>query len=122
MREGAEPAYLIYRGTDLDSDVYRVVSKEPPTEDDFIPYAASGRSFKAKLFFRATGVSMFTKRDEAVKLARGGTLGRYVARVNVRHPDLYFALTNERTGHVTVWGPPRALLECVVDSVDEGGG
>jgi hypothetical protein len=63
---------------------------------------------------------MWTKKKEAVKLARGGTLGTSIAELRLDHPDVYFALTNERTGHVIVWAFPRLLLDCVISCTDTG--
>ncbi len=63
---------------------------------------------------------MFTKNEEAANLARGGSLGSSVAELELRHNDIYIAMTNERTGHIDVWAPPRRLLNCVVGCVDLG--
>ena len=70
MREDAQPAYLIYHGLALEGPAFRVVGKCPPTAEDFIPYAMAGRNFPARRFFVPTGVSMFSTREQAARLAR----------------------------------------------------
>lgn len=122
LREGATPKYSIYVASDLVVPVYRVVSKAEPDADDFLPYLLGNRPFPAKLFFRATGVSMFAKRREAVKLARGGKIGTFVAELRLEDDVIHFAVTNERTGHLDVWAPTRVLLNSVVSCVDTGKG
>jgi hypothetical protein len=121
LREGAEPKFLIYHGADLEGPAYRVVGKCPPTPDDFVSYVvAGGRSFSPRMFFQATSVSMFVTRGEAAKLARGGTLGTCVAELDLADDRVFVALTNERTGHLSVWAPPRVLVMLVVNCAEEG--
>ncbi len=120
LRANAEPAYVVYPATALDGPVYRVVANCPPTRDDFQSYLVAGKPFPPRLFFRATGVSMFTKRAEALKLARGGRLGTCIAELRLDDDRLFFALTNERTGHIDVWGFARLLVNCVVSCADVG--
>jgi hypothetical protein len=120
VRGGAQPKYVIYSGTDLEGPAYRVVSQCPPTPDDFISYLLAGRNFPDNIFFRATGVSMFTKWEEAEKHARSGYLGTCVAELDLADRRIYVALTNARTGHIVVWGPTRLLVERVVNCVDRG--
>lgn len=79
------------------------------------------RTFHNKLFFRATGVSVFAKKGEADKLARGGRLGTCVAELDLDDPHIFVMLTNARTGHLDVWAPPRVLLSCVVNCADTAG-
>jgi hypothetical protein len=115
VKPNAKPAYEIFRGSDLGGPAFRVVSKCPPSADDFVPYASAGRQFHNKLWFRATGVSMFTTKREAVKVARGGVMGSFVATLDLDDANIYFALTNRRTGHVDVWAPSRLLADLVVN-------
>lgn len=120
MRDGATPLYEVFRGTDWDGPAFRVVGKCPPSPDDFISYAMAGRGFSGAMFFRATGVSMFRDRDQAVRLARGGKLGTCVAELNLNDERVFFALTSENTGHLDVWAPPRVLVKLVVNCAEEG--
>jgi hypothetical protein len=123
VKAGARPAYSVYSGVDLAAPAYRVCESCPPTSDDFLSYLLAGRTnFSDRLFFRATGVSMFVKQKEAMKLARGGSMGTCVATLDLSDDRLYFALTNEKTGHIDVWGRSRLLLSHVVDCVDTGRG
>jgi hypothetical protein len=71
VKANAKVAYAIYLATDLEGPAYRVVRKCPLTAEDFTSYAAAGRAFHSKMFFRVTGVSMFVKCSQAEKLARG---------------------------------------------------
>jgi hypothetical protein len=121
VRPDAEVAYAIYRGTALEGPAYRVVRKCPPTAEDFTSYASAGRTFHTKMFFRVTGVSMFMKRAQAEKLARGSTVGSFVATLDLNDEHVYVTLTNQRTGHLVVWATPRLLVECVLECVDIGG-
>jgi hypothetical protein len=120
IKEGTRPAYLIYRGVDLDAYAYRVVSRCPPTPDDFVSYVAARRNFPFGMFFRATAVSMFVNLEEAKKLARGGRLGRAIAELDLGDNRIHVALTNARTGHISVWAPSRVLVERVVNCAEEG--
>ncbi|HEX6699813.1 MAG TPA: hypothetical protein VF101_03705 [Gaiellaceae bacterium] len=120
MREGAAPAYMVYSGLDIEGHAYRIVSKCPPSADDFLSYVMAGRNYPAKMFFRATSVSMFMKLDEAKKIARGGKFGDSIAEVDLADARIFLALTNEQTGHLSVWGRPRFLLERVVNCAEEG--
>lgn len=120
-REGAEPDYLVFRSSALAGPVYRVAMTCPPTEDDFKSYWLAGNPFPPKLYFRALGVSMWRTEKEAKKLARNGKFGTCVATMDLAKDDrVCLALTNERTGHIAVWGYSRFLVNCVVDCVDIG--
>lgn len=114
LRDGAKPDFVVYSTTELVVPLYRVVGQEVPTNDDFQSYLMAGRPFPLHLYFRATGVSMFIKRAEADKLARGRTLGSFVARLSLSDRRIAFALTNETTGHVCVWGMPSLLRGAVI--------
>jgi hypothetical protein len=118
VRPGSEPTYQVYPATALEGPVYRVVGKCPPTADDFVSYLVAGRGFSDGMFFRATGVSMFTKKKAAAKLAKSGYLGYCVAELNVDNETIFVALTNSQTGHIDVWARPRVLLNCGVNCVD----
>jgi hypothetical protein len=80
----------------------------------------AGRGFGGHMFFRATGVSMFRDREQAVRLARGGKLGTCVAELDLADDRVYVALTNEETGHLDVWATPRVLVKLVVNCAEEG--
>jgi hypothetical protein len=120
FQEGVTPKYQIYRGTDLAGPVYRVTMTCPPTEDDFKSYWAAGKGFPPKLYFRALAVSMWRTEKEARKLARNGKFGTCVATVELNDDRVSLALTDEYTGHLSVWGYSRFLIKCVVDCVDTG--
>jgi hypothetical protein len=122
IRSDARVAYTVYPGTALDGPVWRVTEQCPPVAGDFISYGLAGRGFSDRMFFRATGVSMFVTRREAVKLARWGRFGNCVAELDIADERIYFALTNERTGHIDVWARPRVLLNSVVNCDDRGRG
>jgi hypothetical protein len=122
LRDGAEPAHVVYNATDLTVPVYRVVVSETPTADDFVPYIAGNRSFPPRMFFQATGVSMFTKKKEAEKLARGGKLGSFVAELHLDDDRIFLSLPSEHTSHLTVWSPSRLLLKCLVSCAEIGKG
>lgn len=53
-------------------------------------------------------------------MARRRRFGTYVAEVDIRRHDIHWALTGNLEHHVTVWAPPAALLECIVESWAEG--
>jgi len=119
LTEGAKPAYSIYRGTDLETTLFRVTETCPPGQSDFLSYVLAGRAFPPEGFFRALGVSLWLTEAKARKMARSGQLGRCYAEVDLRgRAEAYLSITNHKTGHVTVWAPPRLLLECVVRCVD----
>jgi len=122
LRNGAMPAYVIYVSTDLAVPLYRVVGRPDPIEDDFRSYFLAGRRFAPHLYFQAIGVSMFAKKSEAEKLARGGTLGSYVATLEISDQRVHLALTHEKTAHFTVWGYPQYLLGSVVNCAATGVG
>ncbi len=117
--EGTEPRYQIYRGTDLGTTLFRVMETCPPGQSDFISYVLAGRSFPSEIFFRALGISMWTTEAKARKMARSGQIGHCYAEVDLRgRREVHLAITNRRTGHVTVWAPSRLLLDCVVRCAD----
>lgn len=119
--EDAQPQYAVFSALDLVGPVYRVTMTCPPTEEDFKSYWGAGKPFPPKLYFRALGVSMWRTEKEAKKLARNGRFGTCVATMDLRNDDrIQVALTNERTGHLAVWGYSRFLVKCVVDCVDIG--
>lgn len=119
--EGAQPKFLVYSGDALTTPLYRVTSACPPTSSDFISYAQADRSFPNDQFFRAVGVSLWISEAKAKKMARSGHLGRCYAEVDLRGDEwIYFSITNQAAGHVTVWAPPRVLLKSVVNCVEEG--
>ena len=95
-------------------------SKSEPSSDDFLSYDQARRNFRSEDFFRALGVSMWLDRNKAQAMARSGHLGTSVAEVDIRREDIYWALTGERSRHVTAWAPPALLLRCVVQSWAEG--
>lgn len=118
--DGAQPSYQVFSGAALTQTLFRVTSSCPPTSADFISYAQADRSFPNDQFFRALGVSFWTTAAKARKMARSGQLGHCYAEVDLRADEwIYCALTNERTGHVSVWAPPRVLLKSVVNCVEE---
>lgn len=97
---------------------YRIVRGNPPTKDDFLPYAAMGGPPPADPQVRRLwkGVSVYDTIDRARNLARKRpTLGTYVAMVDVPWSQAIQAeRTGHRRGHHTLWGDPAALLACVV--------
>ena len=112
---GSQPAYEVFVGTDLEAPVYRVVRLCPPSEEDFWSYAALGQAFSAKAFFRATSVSMYLDEGRARRLIP--RLGNAVAMLDLADKRVFWALTNERTGHLSVWAEPRVLLGLVLNCV-----
>ena len=93
----------VFAASRVGKPLYRVVGHNPPTAEDFESYSMAGRAFPDELIFQATGISMFTKEDEARKLARSGALGTYVAELHIDDPRILVAPESDETGHVTVW-------------------
>ncbi len=116
LRAGSVPSFVVYRGSDLSALLYRVVGSTRPSSDDFLSYAQARRNFRSEDFFRALGVSLWLDRNKAQAMADSGRLGTCVAEVDIRRDDIYWALTSERSRHVTAWAPPALLLRCVVQS------
>lgn len=109
------PRYVIYPGTELERAVFRVVGNNPPKEDDFLAYAFAARSYPAKDFFRATGVSMFLTKKAAERGQAKWGLGNYIAELDLRADDLVLWSKTGGYDHITVWAPPAVLLTYLVN-------
>ena len=112
------PTYQIYRGDHLQEGAvgYRICTEDPPTPDDFRSYVMLKQKFKPQHFFKATGVSLWTEHAEAVRMARSGPFGSYVATLDICRPDIFVAWPASKNSNVTVWGSPRVLAACVQES------
>lgn len=110
MREPGEPIYRIFRGSDIGA-AYRVVERCPPKAEDFNSYAAAGGGFPFRMFFRATGVSMYMTREAAARWAHNG---QAAAELDLTDEGIYVAVVSPPSEHLVVWGPPATLLGCLL--------
>lgn len=101
---------------------YRIVHRDPPTDDDFKSYAALGIPLlrdDPESRRLAQGISTYA----TARRARGRaedlpTLGRYIAALEI--PDgapVRFERTTRAQGHYTLWGDPSYLRSRVVSVV-----
>jgi hypothetical protein len=114
MPAKATPLFLIYAGAALGGLLYRVVSRCPPTLEDFSSYESLGVPYNKRHFFLATGVSMLMTRQAAITLARRHDLGDAIAVVDPGAEGV----TWTRSGgprHVTEWATPEILLGRVLE-------
>ena len=108
-----EPKFVVYEGTALGHIAFRIVGRNPPTEDDFRSYAAMGRNVPERDFFRATGVSMYRSLAAAERAnARYKLGGTHYAEVDIGDSTILFAETGG-SEHITVWAPPSLFLQRV---------
>lgn len=103
---------------------YRIVKSNPPTEEDFLSYAALGISVRdptdEETLLLASGVSVFATEPQARGRARARPdLGAYVARLDIPDDGSVQPRRGHR-GHHTIWAEPRQLLAWVQDVVAVG--
>jgi hypothetical protein len=104
----------VYPSTRLAGVVYRAVAQVPPSADDFKSYADLGRTVPSAHYLRLTAVSMYQTLEDLERACRRYGLPEATVALDLRRdPRVTYALTNPRTGHLAVWGPPEALLACV---------
>ena len=103
--------------------LYRIVRTNPPTLDDFTSGARQGRPIPAhlpgELHRLWDGLSAYATLVQARrKQRRSPNIGGYVAALElVATGSVRVERTTREPGHHTVWGPPDALLACVVEVV-----
>jgi hypothetical protein len=101
---------------------YRIVSSNPPRQDDFLSQLSLGRTPR-----RATphvlrlwdGISVYETEGQARDLARDSPhLGGYIAAVRIPEGGaIRYERATGRRGHCTLWGKPEDLLALVVSIV-----
>jgi|SRR5580700_7968747 hypothetical protein len=98
--------------------LYRIVSRDPPLEEDFWSQAEARRpapSADPLLVERWQGVSMFDSLRVARLMARRHPrLGSFIAELRTPDGPGIRCQRTGRPGHYTVWGRPAAMLACVV--------
>jgi hypothetical protein len=107
------PLFLVYDGTALDGLLYRATAECPPTLDDFRSHESLGLPYPQSLFIRATGISVYRTRKELERSRVRFDLGPATAAMELHTADVAWTETGRR-GHITVWAPPRLLLQRVV--------
>jgi hypothetical protein len=106
---------LVYSTSHLSQTVWRAVESKPPTERDFFSYADLGRSAPTADYLRVTAVSMYLDLDGLEVARHNYKLPPESVELDLRQdPRIRYAVTNARTGHVSVWAPPEVLLVCVL--------
>lgn len=95
---------------------YRIVERNPPTREDFIPKPPRSmprNPEKARLF---SGLSFYDSFELALRTAREHPrLGAYIVAVVVEDDGLIqYERTTQSAGHYTLWGNPDDLLRCVI--------
>lgn len=115
---GVAPWFSVYRAADLQTVCFRSVSANPAPLDDFISYAAAGRSFPWWRAILANGVSAWEDAEIAAGLAKDVLRHPYLAQIDLSQVDekVPWARTGGR-GHVTLWADPPLLLQGVVSYV-----
>ena len=113
MSRRPAPLYLVYDGTALDGHVFRVVRSCPPTLVDFCSYEALGRDYDRRDYFRALGVSMLTRPERAIELARRFELGPAIATLDLKVEHIVWTASGT-SHHITAWAPPGVFLARVV--------
>jgi hypothetical protein len=107
---------LVFRHpNELASTVFRAVESSPPAVEDFFSYADMNRVVPTVDYLRTSTVSMFLT-EEQLDVARSDYgLPRHTAELDLRKDKrIRWALTNENTGHIEVFGPADVLHGCVV--------
>ncbi len=107
---------------------YRIVESDPPTERDFLSYAALGKPLRkqrpsATEIAAWQAVSTYVTEEVArgraqANAALGLPLGDFIARLDI--PDdapITIGRINPKTGHCDLTGEPAALLGAVVSVV-----
>ena len=103
--------------------LYRIVRTNPPTLADFTSGARQGRPIPAQLPREPhrlwDGLSAYATLAQARrKQRRSPNIGEYVAALDlVASGSVRVERTTREPGHHTAWGPPDALLACVVEVV-----
>ena len=103
---------------------YRVVKSNPPTEEDFLSYAARGIPVRdptdEETLLLAAGVSVFATEAQARGRARARPeLGAYLARLQIPDDGSGQPLRGHR-GHHTIWAEPKQPLAWVKEVVAVG--
>ncbi len=98
---------------------YRLVRNIPPTLEDFLSYAALGirvGTDDAETRRLSRGISVQATEAQAKRRRRQlPQLGNAIAVLEIPVGGLIrYERTTRTSGHHTVWGPPAALLRCVV--------
>jgi hypothetical protein len=120
VTEEATPRFVVYKSAHLDSTVWRVVESIPAKEEDFRSYAELGIERPTAHYLALAGVSTFTTLEWCRRKAAQWGLGTRYAELDLsRDSRTTWALTDPRTGHVTVWAPPSALYQCVLHYAEE---
>lgn len=96
---------------------FRIVKSDPPTEEDFLSYAALGVPVRdptdEETLLLATGVSVFATEAQARGRARARPdLGAYIARLEIPDDSSVQPRRGHR-GHHTIWAEPKQLLSWV---------
>lgn len=108
------------RVEDIARVFYRLVKSDQPDLDDFVSNEARGRRLPnptPERVWRWSGVSAYLTPEGARGTARMfPQLGRFVAELRVGTQDaVQFAMWPDADdGHLTLWGEPSDLLDCVV--------
>jgi hypothetical protein len=111
---------IAHRATTLRTTVWRAIASFPPTEADFYSYADLGRELPTVDYLRLTSVSMYLSLEFLDVARERYGLPPDSAELDLRRDRrIRYALTNEATGHIEVWGPPDVLLACVVGPGDQ---
>ena len=97
----------------LDATVWRVTGDALAAEE-FFSYIHLGRQIAAYQFFRATSVSMYLTREEAIRANRKFNLGTHLAELDLRDNRIMLSPTGG-ANHVSVWAPPDVLYSSVVN-------
>lgn len=118
MPHRATPLFAVYAGDSLDRVAYRAVRACPPLVDDFRSHESLGLPYPKALFVRATGISVFTRREALDRARRRFGLGASTATLDLTTPDVAWAETGRRD-HLTIWADPHLLVERVVQCDDE---
>ena len=117
----AQPRYVIYGALDVTHTVWRVLTSTPATADDFRSYNDLERTAPYAMYLRLMGVSTFSSATKAANAARQLHLGNRLAEVDIRKDrKIAWCLTNPQTGHIELWAPADALMECVIGYADVG--
>jgi hypothetical protein len=114
MAREPSPLYLVFDGSALDRLLYRIVKRCPPVLDDFESYEARRTEYDRRDFFLGVGVSMYTARARAERVAQRFRRGRAIAVLDLRGAAIAWARTGRSRRHVTVWAPPDLLLGSVL--------
>lgn len=100
--------------------LYKIVASDPPTLDDFLSDEEAGDPEPDKSDVQRhrlwQGRSAYNTEAQARRKARGfPLLGAYIAELRLQEdPAITYERTTKSTGHFTIWGDARHLMECVV--------